>query len=121
MFWTQEVALLTFIWSVFLGGAVAVRQRKHYIVELISPEKFPKVALFLDIFANLASFILIYVFIYSGWTFVQMGFTRFSRVLLLPMAYFFMPFPVSGFFMALFNIEILVDDFRKFKILLQGE
>lgn len=117
MFWTQEIALLSFIWSVFLGGAIAVRQRKHYIVEIISPEKFPKVSLFLDIFASLISFIVIYVFLYSGLIFVQMGMTRYSRVLLLPMAYFFMPFPVAGFFMTLFNIENIIEDIRRIQVL----
>jgi hypothetical protein len=37
--WTDEVALLCFVWSVFLGAAVAVRRRAHYVVELL-PEGF---------------------------------------------------------------------------------
>ncbi len=113
MFWTQDVALLTFIWSVFLGGAVAVRQRKHYVVELFSYETFPKLNVVLDIFAGLVTFVLIYVFVYSGWAFTLMGASRMSRVLMMPMAYFFLAFPVSGLFIALFNIENLINDIKK--------
>ena len=119
-FWVQEVALLTFIWSVFLGGAVAVRQRRHYVVELFARDKFPKLNVALDIFAGTATFILIYVFIYSGWVFTVMGLTRMSRALMIPMALFFLPFPVSGVFIALFNIENLMEDIKKYLRLRQG-
>lgn len=112
LFWTQEIALLSFIWSVFLGGAVAVRQRKHYVTEIF-PSHLVRINLILDLFADLVIFILIYVFIVSGWNFSMMGFTRLSRVLLIPQAYFFFPFPVSGFFMLLFGIENLLEDLKK--------
>lgn len=32
--WTSEVSLLCFVWSVFLGAACAVSERKHYVVDL---------------------------------------------------------------------------------------
>lgn len=121
MFWTQEVALLSFIWSVFFGGAVALRQRKHYVTEIF-PSRMVRLNMILDLFADLAVFILIYVFIISGWNFTMMGFTRLSRVLLIPQAYFFFPFPISGLFMFLFGIENLMEDLqRAIKIFGGGE
>jgi TRAP-type C4-dicarboxylate transport system permease small subunit len=34
-YWHEEVARYLFIWMVFLGAAVAVRRRMHYVVHLI--------------------------------------------------------------------------------------
>ena len=41
MDWTSEVALLTFVWSVMSGAAVALSMRRHYMVDLI-PVRYVK-------------------------------------------------------------------------------
>ncbi len=109
--WTQEVALFCFIWSVFLGGAIAIRQKKHYIVELF-PERYKRVNAFLDVFAGLMVFLLIYVFVTAGYEFAIMGLRRTTQMGTL-LIYYSSVFPVSGIFMFLFGLEVLIHDIKK--------
>ncbi len=105
--WTHEIALICFIWTVFLGGAIAVRLRRHYIVELL-PARMLRANAALDVFGDVMIFIVLYVFIFSGWEFALLGLRRATRVLQLPQTILFLAFPVSGVFMALFGIENLI-------------
>lgn len=110
MMWADEVAVICFIWTVFLGAAVAVRHKMHYTVDL-APTKI-KLNLSLDIFAHIIVVAFIYVMIFHGYTFMMMGFSRLSTALTIPLAYTFASIPVSGLFMLLFTVEQFVKDVK---------
>ncbi len=109
--WTDEVALICFVWSVFLGAAVALRRRVHYEVMLF-PAGFVRVNTLLRLGASLAALLFVYVMIRYGWTYTTMGLRRTSTATGLPLAYVFAAIPVSGLAMALFSIETVRDDIR---------
>lgn len=108
MLWADEVAVICFIWTVFLGAAVAVRYKRHYTVDL-APNKI-KLNLSLDIIAHIIVLSFIYVMIFHGYTFMVMGFSRLSTALTIPLAYTFAAIPVSGLFMFFFTAEQLIKD-----------
>lgn len=108
MMWADEVAVICFIWTVFLGAAVAVRQKRHYTVDL-APHKI-KLNLSFDLIAHIIVLLLIYFMIFHGYTFMKMGFSRFSTALTIPLAYTFAAIPVSGLFMFLFTVEQFIKD-----------
>ena len=112
LIWADEVAVMCFVWSVFLGAAVAVRRQAHYVVDLV-PDHYERTQTLVKLAAKLLCVILIYVMIVGGMTFASMGFGRRSFALGLPMAYVFVAVPVSGIAMALFTVEIVVDDLKK--------
>ncbi|WP_205648735.1 TRAP transporter small permease [Acuticoccus kandeliae] len=114
LLWTDEVALLCFVWTVLLGAAVAVRKRLHYVVEIL-PASFVRANLALQLFAGLACLVLIYVMIVPGYTFADMGWRRYSISLRMPLYYLFLSFPVAGIAMALFTVEVFLDDVRSFR------
>lgn len=72
MLWSVEVSIICFIWMIFLGAAIAVRGRRHYVVEVI-PTKYKKTNLIFDIIADIISYALIYVMIVNGVIFAKMG------------------------------------------------
>ena len=115
--WTAEVSLLCFLWSVYLGSAVAIKSRSHYIIELV-PAKYVLVNHLMNIFADIVIFVLIYVLIAGGIKFTEMGFARYCTSLPISMAWLFIVMPISGVAMFLFGIENLVDDFSKLKSLM---
>lgn len=110
--WSTEISLMTFIWTVFLGAAIAVRKRRHYIVEIFPEQNFRTLNIVLDIIADIAIFGIIYVMIFNGYTFAKMGLTRYSTSLSLPQTYFFACIPVSGLAMAFFGVELLIKDIK---------
>lgn len=114
LLWTDEVALLCFVWTVLFGAAVAVRRRLHYVVEVL-PQRFSRVNLLLQLFAGLLCLVLIYVMIVPGYTFADMGWRRYSIALRMPLFYLFISFPISGAAMALFTLEVFLEDVRTLK------
>lgn len=107
--WSQDVALACFLWSVFLGAAVALRKKQHYVVEVV-PERFVLANLLLNLIADILIFVIIYILIYNGFRFARMGLTRISTSLAISQVYFFSSIPVSGVAMFLFNLENMIKD-----------
>ena len=116
MMWIQEVALFCFLWSVFIGGSIAVRRRKHYLVEIF-PERMVRLNITLDILADLGAYAMVYVFLPIGYQYMMLGMNRYSRVLQFPQAYFFAAFPAAGLFIFFFATEVLIQDVRRLRAL----
>ncbi|WP_249977959.1 TRAP transporter small permease [Vreelandella olivaria] len=112
--WTDEVAMACFIWSVFIGAAVALRRRKHYVVDAF-PSNFVMTQRVLRLFGSLACLPVIYVLIVHGNVLVDMGWNRRSVALGTPMAYVFAAIPVAGIAMLLFSIETIREDIARLR------
>lgn len=112
MVWADEFSLLCFLWTVFLGAAIALRHKKHFIVDL-APSKV-KLNLGFDILSHFIVLSLIYVMIVYGYKFTISGLSRASNSLPFSLAYFFAPIPVAGVAMLLFTIELIISDTKKF-------
>lgn len=110
--WSTEVSLICFIWLIFLGSSIAVRHRRHYVVEII-PLNWVKTNIILDIVADIASFALLYIMVFNGFNFAKMGMIRYTTSLALPQTVIFAAIPVAGIVMTLFNIEQLIKNVRK--------
>ena len=109
LIWTDEVAVMAFVWSVFLGAAVAVRRGKHYVVEVL-PSKFVRTNAVLKVCANLVILLFVYVMVRHGIRFAVMGLSRFSTAIAIPRFYYFAAVPISGVVMVLFQIEVIITD-----------
>lgn len=113
MMWADEIAVTCFIWTVFLGAAVAVRSKLHYTVDL-APNKY-KLNLILDVVAHFFILTFLYVMIFHGYTFTLMGLSRLSTALTIPLAVTFAAIPVSGAVMLFFTVEQIVKDMKKIR------
>lgn len=109
LIWANDISLVFFIWSVFFGSAVAVRHRKHYVLDLI-PERLVKINLSCDLIGDICGFLFFGFLILSGFKYTMMGFSRLSTSINIPQAYFFMCIPLSACFMFWFNIGIFAED-----------
>lgn len=119
MMWSIEVALLCFFWAVFLGAAVGLRHRRHYTVELL-PDSFVRTNLILDIISHVIVFILIYIFVVHGFKYAVIGFSKMSTSINIPQGYGLMSLPIGGVAMALFTIELFIEDIKKLFQLTKG-
>ena len=112
--WTDEVALMCFVWSVFLGAAVALRRRAHYVVDIL-PASWVDGTNALRIFGALACLPVIYVLLVHGYIYTGMGWRRSSVSLQIPLAYIFAAIPISAAAMAIFSIEVVLDEIKRFR------
>lgn len=58
MVWANDISVVCFVWAVFLGSAIAVRHRAHYVLAFL-PERFEKSNCFLDIVGDIARYHLL--------------------------------------------------------------
>ena len=112
MGWANDISVVCFVWAVFLGSAIAVRHRAHYVLAFL-PDRFEKSNCLLDIISNIAGIIFFYVLIRYGSVYTIMGMKRLSTAINIPQAYFFMCIPLSGCFMMWYTLIHMVNDVRR--------
>ena len=112
MVWANDISVVCFVWAVFLGSAIAVRHRAHYVLAFL-PDRFEKSNCLLDIISNIAGIIFFYVLIRYGSVYTIMGMKRLSTAINIPQAYFFMCIPLSGCFMIWYTLIHMVNDVKR--------
>lgn len=62
--WSEELALILFVWSIYLGACAAIRKHQHLRLEIVIDKLKPKARLVIDLIGNFvfASFNVIIMF-----------------------------------------------------------
>ena len=62
--WSEELALILFVWSIYLGACAAIRKHQHLRLEIVIDKLKPKARLVIDLIGNVvfASFNVIIMF-----------------------------------------------------------
>lgn len=68
--WTEEMSRYTFIWMAWLGGAIAMRERKLITIDLIDQIANPAFRTAVDLFQKLVSTGVLVIYIYFGYMLV---------------------------------------------------
>jgi TRAP-type C4-dicarboxylate transport system permease small subunit len=96
MFWTEELVLLLFVWSVMLGLPVAIWQREEIVVDIVSfrpggvAESVRRAAV------DLCSASFLVALVWTGLQFVERGGISLSPALGLSRAWFYASIPVGA-------------------------
>ena len=112
--WTEEFACYLLIWIGITGAAAAFAKKKHLgldaLVTIFPESARRKAAIISDTVCLLFTFI---VFLYGGIMLTIQAFHigRISPALQLPDGFIFLALPVAGAFMAVFQIESLLQSF----------
>jgi len=114
MLWAMDAALLFFVWTVYLGAAIAVRRRTHYVIELF-PSEYVRVNGVLDLISDVVVGSGAALLLYGGVTFLPNAFARSSLALGISEGYFFASIPAGGLFMAIFLLEVFIEDMRRLR------
>jgi len=110
--WCDEIALLLFGWTVFLGAAIGLHKKLHYVIDFL-PASFSRANAVMDLAADFLALIIIALMLWAGTVFTKMGLRRSFSSILVPQAWLFVCMPLSAVFMILFSIENIVNDARK--------
>ena len=110
--WLQEVTLGTFVWGVFIGGAVAVRRNEHFLLARIAQSLSGTNRLVIETINHLVVLAVALFLVYFGLIFCLQGFGIFSQPSGTPLAVITVSIPISGLLIALFTIERLVNGWR---------
>ena len=117
--WTDEIALIFFVWSVFLGAAIGLRKRSHYMVDLF-PKSWVRLNAFFDFFSSVLVIGIVLVLFWGGSIFAHMGLKRNFSSIIVSQAWLFISMPLAAGCMILFSIENIAGDFTRFRNSLRG-
>ena len=112
--WTDEMAVIFFVWSVMAGAAIGVRKRVHYLVDIF-PASYVRVNAVLDMAANILVFLAIIVLFHGGVVYFKMGMSRNFNSVIITMAWLFISLPISAGCMFLFMLENFLGDVKRIK------
>jgi len=102
--WTEEIARIAFVYCIFVGATIAVRENSHLQVDfllVILPKRVARAAVFLGMF--LVGIFLVFV-TWQGVVLVLATGVQMSPVMQLPFKYLYLILPVSGAIMLLYLV-----------------
>jgi TRAP-type C4-dicarboxylate transport system permease small subunit len=102
--WTEEIARIAFVYCVFVGATIAVRENSHLSVDfllVILPKGVARAAVFLGMF--LVGVFLVFV-TWQGIVLVMATGVQMSPVMQVPFRYLYLILPVSGAIMLLYLV-----------------
>jgi TRAP-type C4-dicarboxylate transport system permease small subunit len=102
--WTEEIARIAFVYCIFVGATIAVRENSHLQVDfllVILPKRVARAAVFLGML--LVGVFLIFV-TWQGVVLVLATGVQMSPVMQVPFKYLYLILPVSGALMLLYLV-----------------
>jgi TRAP-type transport system small permease protein len=100
--WGEEMARFMFIALAMLGAAIAVKDRSHFMITMLT-ERFPAaVRAWLEIGIALGTTALLCVLIAKGWGLALMNQNQESPALGIPMSIPYAAIPIGGLLMLVF-------------------
>ncbi|HET7521943.1 MAG TPA: TRAP transporter small permease, partial [Bacillales bacterium] len=107
--WSQEVLMISFLYSVFFGAALALKNNEHLQVDILDKvsERIKKV---LKVIEMIIIGAMIIAFIFYGWMLVLNNLEAGTILGVLPIkvAYVNMVLPLSGIFMLYFYVKQVI-------------
>lgn len=85
--WAEEVSRLMFVWLIFLGGILALRQHAHLGIELVQARLPRPWRRSCAVLSHLLMLYGLWLFLYGSWTQTVIGLSTYSTVLRYPNAF----------------------------------
>lgn len=111
--WGEELALLSFIWSIFIGAAVGVRRGIHLSFELFPLYFKGRSAGIHSLLVNLIILGVSILQVTEGWNFAVLNLGRLSPAIGINLFIPTLIIPLSGIFMVLATLDRMSADVTK--------
>lgn len=112
IFWAEEVATTSFIWSVFIGSAAAYRYKMHIGIDLVSRFGPATWRAFVAVVIDLMMFSINGYIVYLSFLFTNANSLKRTPVLDIPALYVNLALTVGFSLMALYALCYLYRDIR---------
>lgn len=112
--WGEEIILTLMAYMAVLSATLAIKKNAHIRMTAFDSYLPKKVVAFLDLFADIALFVLALVMMITGWSYAKNVGSIGSYVSLTWLSRFWMyfPIPLAGIAMFFFEIERIIIDFK---------
>ncbi len=110
--WTEEVARIAFVYSIFVGATVAVREKAHINVDFVLVLLPPPVARAVKLLGTALMAVFLCYMTWQGIEFVRVTGVQVTPVMQIPFRYLYLIIPWSGALMLLYLILGTLDELR---------
>lgn len=111
--WTEEVSRIAFVYSIFVGATIAVREKAHLNVDFVLVVLPQGLALAIKLVGTALVGIFLVFMTWQGVVFVRATGVQVTPVMQVPFRYLYLIIPSSGGLMLLYLVLGIVDDLRK--------
>lgn len=110
--WTEEVARIAFVYSIFVGATIAVREQSHLNIDFLLVVLPKKIARALVLLGSLLVGVFLAFMTWQGILLVQATGVQMTPVMQVPFRYLYLILPVSGALMLLYLASQMLDLIR---------
>jgi TRAP-type C4-dicarboxylate transport system permease small subunit len=110
--WVQEATMMFFIHGIFVGVAAATRRNDHLYLAVLAESMTGYGRLAFELFNRCVVLGVAVCMVWFGYKNYLDGFKSLSMPSMMPMANFYIAIPISGFLVALFTVEQIVNGWR---------
>jgi len=107
--WTEEVSRIAFVYSIFVGATIAVREKTHLNIDVILVLLPKGMARAITVFGALLVGIFLGFVTWEGVVLVRATGVQMTPVMQIPFRYLYLVVPASGALMLLYLVLGLVD------------
>jgi TRAP-type C4-dicarboxylate transport system permease small subunit len=111
--WTEEVSRIAFVYSIFVGATIAVREKTHLNIDVILVVLPKGMARALTILGSLLVGVFLGFVTWEGIVLVRATGVQMTPVMQLPFRHLYLVVPASGALMLFYLILGMVDYLRK--------
>jgi TRAP-type C4-dicarboxylate transport system permease small subunit len=114
--WTEEIAVFSFVWAVFMGASIMVRNEAHFSFDFLKTKLTGVKKYVLDLIIDILMLgFIVYMLIYGKEIMVTFWNYNWYSLPDFKMGYVWAVIPLSATFMAIYKIEHVVSRIRMLK------
>ena len=106
--WSEEIARMSFVWLIFLGSAIAVKEGSHLMLDMLTSAVRPNFRRAMEYWVLLAILAVSGVIFYAGGSYCLRSLGKTAVTLPIPSNCVYAAVPVSAALMAFFAAERLL-------------
>lgn len=111
--WTEEISRFLLVWVIFLGGAIGVRERSHFVLEVLTPHSSPLVNQLWEAFVIILELAFCGIFFFRGFSYAAVLLYDISDISQISMLWVGAAIPAFGGLSLLFLLELVLKKFAK--------
>jgi TRAP-type C4-dicarboxylate transport system permease small subunit len=108
--WTEEVSRIAFVYTIFIGATIAVREKAHLNVDFLLVVLPPKVSWAVKLLGTTLVAVFLLFVTWQGIEFVRATGVQVTPVMQAPFRYLYLILPSCGGLMLLYLILGAIDD-----------
>jgi len=113
IYWSEEFPRFILIWLTFLGSAIAMKNRSHLSISLLTNRLAVQKRMWVQFFANLLSLLFISIVVWGGIIITILTMPNRTAALQMPTGLVYLAVPVGGILIIIYLLKNTIELFKE--------